>query len=376
MAASAAIVLALGPFGLVFQALRHGLSGSTAVLENLRAGFLTVNHIPPILPLAHDWRRPLFSVMLPTYQPTDSLRRALESVLVQAPGPDVMQIAVVDDASTASSTRELVRSIDPTGRVELILSSDRLGLASNWNRATALSRGHLVHLLHQDDFVFPGFYSRMEQAFRADRRIGMAFCRSRIVNASEDTIKTSSRLRWLPGVMSDWIATIGERQRLQTPGAVVARTTYETLGGYRSDLCHAVDWEMWVRIAAQFPVWHEPAVLAAYRRHDANESSRLFSSGAIWPDLVHAIQINAGSFPPEMKTAIVHRSARWYAGSALRTAAKQLEQGERVQAHATLACIPALRSMMSSASHSEAIGHRASLLQQRLNSGSTGLHAA
>ena len=88
-----------------------------------------MNLIPPILPLAHDWRRPLFSVMLPTYQPTDSLRRALESVLVQAPGPDIMQIAVVDDASTASSTRELVQSIDPTGRVELILSSDRLGAA-------------------------------------------------------------------------------------------------------------------------------------------------------------------------------------------------------------------------------------------------------
>jgi len=335
-----------------------------------------VNHMPIIPPLAHDWRRPLFSVMLPTYQPTDTLRRALESVLSQAPVPEMMQIAVVDDGSTASLTRELVRSIDPTGRVDVIESSDRLGLAGNWNRAIALSSGHLVHLLHQDDFVFPGFYSRMERAFRKDRQIGMAFCRSRIVDAREDTIKTSSRLRWLPGVMSDWMPTIGERQRLQTPGAVVARTTYETLGGYRDDLCHAVDWEMWVRIAAQFPVWHEPAVLAAYRRHNANESSRLFSSGEIWPDLVHAIQINAASFPHEIKTAVVHRSARWYAGSALRTAAKQLNQGECLQAHATLSCIPALLSMMCNASHGEAIRHRASLLQHRLNSGSNELHAA
>ena len=123
-------------------------------------------------------------------------------------------------------------------------------------------------------------------------------------------------------------------------------------------------------------MWHEPAVLAAYRRHDANESTRLFSSGAIWPDVVHAIRINAGSFPPEMKTAIVHRSARWYAGSALRTAAKQISHSEFLHADQTLACIPALRSMMSNASHSEAIGYRASRLQHRLDSGSMGLHAA
>jgi hypothetical protein len=38
---------------------------------------------------------------------------------------------------------------------------------------------------------------------------------------------------------------IAQRQRVQCPAAVVARSTYESVGGYRTDLRLALDWEMW-----------------------------------------------------------------------------------------------------------------------------------
>ena len=42
---------------------------------------------------------PLWSVMIPTFHCARFLRQTLESVLSQDPGPDVMQIEVVDDCS-------------------------------------------------------------------------------------------------------------------------------------------------------------------------------------------------------------------------------------------------------------------------------------
>ena len=33
-------------------------------------------------------------------------------------------------------------------------------------------------------------------------------------------------------------------------GIVVRRRAYERLGGFRTDLPHAADWEMWTRLAA------------------------------------------------------------------------------------------------------------------------------
>ena len=285
---------------------------------------------------------PRFSVMLPTYEPDDKLRRALKSVLAQALPADQMQIAVVDDASERSDVRALVHAADPTGRVEVIRHDRRLGLGGNWNRAVAAARGELVHLLHQDDYVLPGFYARMDEAFRRTPSIGMAFCRCRIVDGDNRPIKTSSRLRWTPGTIHGWLPMIAQRQRVQCPAAVVARSTYESIGGYRTDLCLTLDWEMWARTAARHAVGYEPRTLAAYCRHEAGESARLTASGAVWPDLVKAIAINAASLPESSRAALVRRSATWYAGSARRAAAAQLARGDATAARQTMAYMPRL----------------------------------
>ncbi len=321
---------------------------------------------PAIDPLQTQLPRPLYSVMLPTYEPDQRLRRSLASVLAQAPGPDTMQIAVVDDGSRGTDIHRFVRAIDPTGRVEIYDHTRRAGLAGNWNRAIGLARGRLVHLLHQDDYVLPGFYDRMERGFRAAPDAGMAFCRCRIVDGADRSIKTASRQQWTPGILSGWLPRIAERQRVQTPAAVVARATYEQLGGFRSDLCHALDWEMWVRIAAAGPVWYDPRVLAVYRRHGGNESNRLLTSGAVWPDLIQAITLNAEQLPAAQRTRVRQRSARWYAGSALRTAEKQLAHGELDAATRTLSHLPDLLRQLPAAGERSLPLRRVGILQERL----------
>ena len=323
---------------------------------------------PPIAPLPKGVLRPRFSVMIPTFEPDGALERALASVLAQAPPADAMQIAIVDDGSRTVDVQRLVREVDPHGRVEVLLHRQRLGLGRNWNRAITLARGELVHLLHQDDYVLPGFYARMERGFRAAPDAGMAFCRSRIVDDRERPIKTASRQQWTAGILANWLPRIAERQRVQTPAAVVPRTTYERLGGFRSDLCQALDWEMWVRIAARNQVWYDPAVLAVYRRHGRSESTRLLSSGAVWPDLIHTIAINSGTLPEEIRGRIRQSSARWYAGSAIRTAEKQIAGGEFDAAGTTLEHLPRLLELLPRAGDRSLPLRRAGVLQDRLRS--------
>ena len=320
----------------------------------------------PIAPLPTGVRRPGYAVMLPTYEPDVRLKRALLSVLAQAPGPDAMQIAVMDDASSQVDVEAIVRACDPTGRVEFHRHDQRVGLAGNWNRCLGLARGRLVHLLHQDDAVMPGFYSRMEHGFLAAPDAGMAFCRTRIVDGDDRLIKTSSRQQWIPGILSAWLPRIAERQRIQTPAAVVARSVYERLGGFRSDLCHALDWEMWVRIAAAYPVWYEPRVLALYRRHRGNESSRLLTSGAVWPDLHKAIELNTRWLAGTDQERVRQRSARWYAGSALRTVEKQLRRGELEAAGRTLSHLPDLLRFLPDGGDRSPPLRRTGRLQDRL----------
>lgn len=306
--------------------------------------------------------------MVPACEPDEKLCHALDSVLSQAAPREAMQIAIVDDASTPGRVAQLVRSIDRIGRIDVISNDRRLGLSGNWNRAIALARGHLIHLLHQDDCVLPGFYASIERGFTASPDIGMAFCRSRIVDDLGRTMKRTSRLRWLPGVLENWLPTISERQRIQTPAAVVARSTYERVGGYRPDLCHALDWEMWVRIAARYRVWHEPRTLAIYRRHVANETTRLFATGAVWPDMTKAIRINAATLPATLRSSGVAASVRWHTASAIRTAERQLAAGATAAAASTLDAIPDLLGLAAGTRLDSSTARRLAMLQARLGS--------
>jgi glycosyltransferase involved in cell wall biosynthesis len=309
--------------------------------------------------------RPRFSVMLPTHEPGEKLRMTLQSVLEQAPARHAMQIAVVDDGSRRSDVRSLVAAVDNTGRVEIHADGPRLGISGNWNRCIELARGHLVHLLHQDDLVLPGFYGRMEQAFMKVPQIGMAFCRSLLVDGDGRRLKTNSRLRWWRGLLPHCLRTFAIRQRVQTPSAVVPRTTYETLGGYRNDLCQTLDWEMWVRIAARFPVWYDPRVLAVFRRHSGSESSRLLSQGEVWPDLVRAMHVNAISFPDDHRESLVNGGAQWYAGSALREAKRQLLRGHHEAAKHTLTHAHELIKLVTDSGRQSALVKRAGLLDHQ-----------
>ena len=71
---------------------------------------------PKIEALPENGKRPLWSIMIPTYNCTRYLRHTLESVLAQALPQDEMQIEVVDDYSTDGDVKEVVEEIG-RGRV-------------------------------------------------------------------------------------------------------------------------------------------------------------------------------------------------------------------------------------------------------------------
>src|SRR5215211_1793383 len=104
-----------------------------------------------IPPLEQSVERPLWSVMIPTYECAGYLRQTLRSVLAQDPGPEVMQIEVVDDASTddpAAVVAEL-----GGGRVDFFRQPRNVGHVENFNTCLRRAQGRLVHLLHGDDAV-------------------------------------------------------------------------------------------------------------------------------------------------------------------------------------------------------------------------------
>lgn len=217
-----------------------------------------------ILPISEEVSRPLWSVMIPTYNCAQYLRETLASVLAQDPGSEVMQIEVIDDCSTKDDPEAIVEELGK-GRVSFYRQPHNVGHIQNFNTCLQRSRGYLVHLLHGDDRVRDGFYKKMQELFEQNPEIGAGFCRH-IGMSQEGHWEWFSNLEQSEsGVIDGWLERISVFNRLQTPSMVVRRETYEKIGGFDRRSCYLDDWEMWVRIAAYYPVGFEVEPLAEYR---------------------------------------------------------------------------------------------------------------
>jgi len=267
--------------------------------------------VPPVPPGA---ARPRWSVMIPTYNCADYLAHTLRSVLHQDPGPDAMQIEVVDDRSERDDPERVVRDVGG-GRVSFFRQPTNVGHVRNFNTCLERARGRLVHLLHGDDAVLAGFYDAMAVPFRENSDIGAAFCRTIYMDERGHWTSFSPLLRSGRRVLSDALALMATRQPAQPPSVVVRRDVYEQLGGFdpRFRTC-AEDWEMYARIAAHYAIWYEPAPLALYRRRPHSLTGRGIRDGQNARDARLAIETyrrHDPALPPDVTRQARELAALW-----------------------------------------------------------------
>lgn len=270
-----------------------------------------------IPPFPEGTPRPLWSVMIPTYNCAEYLRETLASVLAQDIGPDLMQIEVVDDCSTKDDPKAVVEELGK-GRVGFYRHPQNVGYIQNFNTCLQRSQGQLIHLLHGDDCVRDGFYRKLQQAFDEQPEIGAAFCRIIRMNEQGHWLNFTDLEQPESGILSNWLERIAVRQRIETPSVVVRREVYEKLGGFDSRFtCSGEDWEMWVRIAAQYPVWYEVEPLVAYRKHLASLTGNSRRIGKNIQDIRMAIHIVKGYLPEQTSEKLSHMALEHYALYAL-----------------------------------------------------------
>lgn len=268
--------------------------------------------IPPLL---EEEDRPLWSVMIPTYNCTKYLRETLTRVLAQDLGSEIMQIEVIDDCSLddpAAIVEELGQ-----GRVSFFQQPRNVGHTKNFDTALKRARGKLVHLLHGDDYVLDGFYRKMQKAFEQKPKIGAAFCRQIFIDEQGHCKSISDLEQEESGILDNWLERMALGQIIMTPSIVVRRDAYEKLGGFDHRLICAEDWEMWVRIAAHYSIWYEPEPLAAYRMHFNSNTGRHIRSGEDMHYTREAIEIFKHYLPEAKADVIVSKAKQAYAFSTL-----------------------------------------------------------
>lgn len=280
--------------------------------------------IPIIDPISDAIDRPHWSVMVPTYYSSRLVAATIDSVLAQDPGSHEMEIVVVDDAST-DDIAGVVQSFG--GRVRLHRQPCNLGVPANLTEAIRLARGEIVHLLHGDDQVRPGFYAAMDRAF-TDPDVGAAWCRQ-IFMDNEGHWTGISPIEAPEGLIKDAVCFLARQQRIMTPSICVRRRVYETVGGFHPALRCVEDWEMWVRIASRFAMFHVREPLAVYRMHDASNTGRNVRNAEEVAYAQKAIELFRHSLPPHRARETMRAAQEATALHAVNTAYRLLRGGDR-----------------------------------------------
>lgn len=266
-------------------------------------------HVPP--PEDPELPRPLWSVLIPTYNCSHYLKTTIHSVLIQDRGVENMEIWVVDDCSS-DNPQAIVEELGK-GRVRFYRQQRNVGQLNNFSTCLNLARGKITHLLHGDDFVQYGFYESLEKAF-SDERVGAAFTACNIVNEEGDLMISSNQLATQAGVIDNFLSVISRGQVIQTPSIVVKREVYESIGAFNKDLKWVEDWEMWVRIACHYNFYYDPHHLASYRLHNSSNTENKIKTANFIKDVLNCIKIYSGylQVPEKDKKEIIRAAKKHY----------------------------------------------------------------
>lgn len=207
------------------------------------------------------------SVVIPTYNRRAVVREAVRSACAQEGVP--CEIIVVDDGSTDGSAAALQHEFGTRIRV---LCTANHGVAAARNRGVAASTGELVAFLDSDDLWLPEKLAAQEAFFAAhpDAQI----CQT-------DEIWVRNGVRVNPCAQhrkpSGDIFEPSLRLCLVSPSAVMLRRSlFERVGGFDTSLPACEDYDLWLRILRNTPVWLIDRPLVIKRGGHADQLSRRF----------------------------------------------------------------------------------------------------
>ncbi|ARO23311.1 glycosyltransferase family 2 protein [Rhizobium sp. TAL182] len=222
-------------------------------------------------------------VVIPCYNYAHFLQESVESVLSQA-GVDV-RVLILDDCSP-DNTPEVGKALaSRDDRVTYRRHTTNMGHIATYNEGIDWAGGDLFLLLSADDYLLPGSLGRAAELMRTYPNVGMAFGNALIAEPDGNTSRADPLgdnvrpMQVLSG--PQFMRLSGASNLVPTPTAVVRTALQKQVGGYRKELPHAGDMEMWLRLASHADVGFIKEDQAVYRRHASNMSLQYYGENIL-----------------------------------------------------------------------------------------------
>lgn len=225
-------------------------------------------------------------VVLPVYNGSAFVTRALDSVIAQEPHADLgdwdLRIHVINDASSDESGQVLA---DYAGRianpvVQMIITTllKNAGVAHARNLGIASGEAPYVAFIDQDDEWVTGKLARQIAALEADPSLGYAVGQQQFIVQPGQTRPAWCREEWLTQTVAGFVPS----------ALVVRREVFGTVGVMDSTVIAGGDDSDWFARARTLnvPFWDDPHCMVNRYVHEHNASGDIDTSNQALLDVV------------------------------------------------------------------------------------------
>ena len=202
----------------------------------------------------------LVSVIIPCYNQAHFLDEAIESVRSQT--HKHFEIIVVNDGST-DNTHEVAKRYD-----NIVYKFQRnKGLASARITGAFHSKGSYLVFLDSDDRLLPEALETGVESSKTHPECAFVFGKYQLIASDGSPLPTPQQTQ----VRKDFYIRLLRKNFIGVPAMVMyRRSAFEHIGGFRKIADAGADYDLYIRIAREFPIHGHSKTVVEYRVHDGN----------------------------------------------------------------------------------------------------------
>jgi glycosyltransferase involved in cell wall biosynthesis len=206
--------------------------------------------------------------VIPAYNAAPWISETLDSVLAQT--FDDFEVIVVDDGST-DETPEIVSRYQDSVRY---LRKGNGGSASARNAGIRAAQSAYIAFVDADDLWMPQKLELQMDLLSKDTDLAWVYSDALVVEEKSNNVlyRVGKHVSLHAG---DILRPLLLHDFISSPTPIIRREVFDVVGYFDESLLRSEDWDMWLRIAAEFRASFVDQPLAKYRRHSLSKTETI-----------------------------------------------------------------------------------------------------